>query len=292
MKTYNLFFTTKKEGKTIMSKILILGSSGQIGGALVDFYNKEVVTCDIVECDTHDLRVHENPVIRKKMESCDFVYFLAFDVGGSRYLQRYQKTFEFVDNNTRLMQNTFSLIKEFKKPFIFASSQMSNMDYSPYGTLKRLGEWYTQTLGGLTVKLWNVYGIEHDLEKSHVITDFILKAKNTGKIDMLTDGTEERQFLYAGDCSEALNIVRINYDNLDRNRELHIANHKWHSILQVADEVTKHFPADILPSQNKDDVQKGKRNEPDPYILNFWTPKTTLAEGIKIICNYYKENTE
>jgi len=45
---------------------------------------------------------------------------------------------------------------------------MSNMSYSPYGVLKRVGELYTQTLNGLTVKFWNVYGVENDREKSHV----------------------------------------------------------------------------------------------------------------------------
>jgi nucleoside-diphosphate-sugar epimerase len=268
---------------------LILGSSGQIGSALVNFYKGEAITCDIVECDTHDLRIHENSVVREKMESCDFVHFMAFDVGGSRYLQKYQNTFEFIDNNMRLMQNTFSLIDEFKKPFIFASSQMSNMDYSSYGTLKRVGEWYTKILGGLNVKFWNVYGIEHDLEKSHVVTDFILKARNSGKIDMVTDGTEKRQFLYVEDCCEAIDVVRKMYDVLDRDRELHIASYKWNTVLDIAYEVVKQYPSEIIPGSSEDSVQKDMRNEPDPYILNFWKPKTSLEEGIRKICEYYGE---
>jgi len=271
---------------------LILGSSGQIGSALVDFYKNEAVKCDIVEHDSHDLRLHENGIVRDKIKNADFIYFMAFDVGGSRYLQKYQRTFEFVDNNMRLMSNTFSMIREFNKPFIFASSQMSNMDYSSYGTLKRLGEWYTKILGGITVKFWNVYGIEHDLEKSHVITDFILKAKDTGKIDMMTDGTEERQFLYSEDCCEALDIVRKNYNVIDRDQELHITNHTWDTILDVANEVVKHYPAEIIPNTKKDMVQQNKRNEPDPYILDYWKPKTSLSEGIKKICEYYESNSE
>ena len=61
------------------------------------------------------------------------------------------------------MENTFTMVKKFKKPFLFASSQMSNMTYSNYGILKNLGEKYSQILDGLVVKFWNVYGIEHDL---------------------------------------------------------------------------------------------------------------------------------
>ena len=71
---------------------------------------------------------------------------------------------------------------------------MSNMSYSPYGVLKNVGELYTKSLGGKIVHFWNVYG-EKDHDK-HVITDFIRKGFETGVIDMLTDGTEEREFLY------------------------------------------------------------------------------------------------
>ena len=166
---------------------------------------------------------------------------------------------------------------------------MSNMGYSPYGQLKRIGEIYTEILGGIVVKFWNVYGIEKDLEKSHVITDFIIKAKNKKVIDMLTDGTEERQFLYSDDCCEALDTTLNNYNTISREREIHITNHKWDTILSVAKEVTKHFPAQVIPAEKKDEVQKNKKNEADPYILEFWTPKTSLADGIEKIYNHYKE---
>ena len=52
-------------------------------------------------------------------------------------------------------------------PFIFASSQMSNMSHTHRTVLmKRVGELYTKSLNGLIVKFWNVYGIEKDMEKS------------------------------------------------------------------------------------------------------------------------------
>ena len=53
---------------------------------------------------------------------------------------------------------------------------MSNMSFSSYGILKKIGENLTSSLGGLNVRFWNVYGYETDFEKSHVITDFILKS--------------------------------------------------------------------------------------------------------------------
>ena len=264
-------------------KYLVLGSSGQVGLELCKFLRNEghdVTEFDIVNDQSQDLRIPE--VLENYIKETDFVMFLAFDVGGSRYLKKYQHTYEFIDNNARLTVNTFETIKKYNKPFIFASSQMANMSYSPYGVCKSLGEIYAKALNGLTVKFWNVYGPEHDLEKSHVITDFILKAKN-GKIEMLTDGKEERQFLHAEDCSNCLMILSQKYDEIDREKNLHVTNFEWNTILDVANIIKDYIPCEILPSSEIDTVQLNKRNEPDPYILNFWKPEIGLKEGIKKI---------
>ena len=270
-----------------MKNILILGSSGQIGLELTKFLkskNYNVFEFDIVEDELEDLRIHNNEILEKYIRDSDFVFFLAFDVGGSRYLQKYQKTFEFLHNNVRIMSNTFYLLRKYSKPFIFSSSQMSNMSYSPYGVSKAVGENYTSCLGGLTVKFWNVYGEERDLEKSHVITDFINKAKHTGLIDMLSDGSESRQFLHAQDCCECLLQLSLIYDSLDKSKEYHITSFSWNTINEIAEEISKNFEnCKIERAASKDDVQKDKKNEPDPYILNFWEPKITIEDGIKDI---------
>jgi len=272
-------------------KYLILGSSGQIGAALVEYLQSlghTVLLFDIAHAPQEDLRIYHNKLLRTYMKQADFVFFLAFDVGGSRYLKKYQYTFEFLSNNVKIMNTTFDMLRRYKRKFIFASSQMSNMLYSSYGILKALGEKHTHVLGGLVVKFWNVYGIEKDLEKAHVITDFVLKAKNKSVIDMMTDGTEERQFLYSNDACEALHILSEKYDSISRDKELHVTSFEWENILQVAKIIASHFKGTkIKPSLNKDDVQKFKRNEPDPYILEHWRPKTSLEEGIKKIVEYY-----
>jgi len=278
-----------------MKKIAVLGSSGQIGSHLVEYLNSNghnAIGYDWVigNNTTHKRNLGNIHHFNKDtIYDYDFVFFLAFDVGGSRYLKKYQGTYDFIDNNVKLMSNVFETLKHTKVPVIFTSSQMSNMTYSPYGLLKSLGELYTKTLNGITVKFWNVYGIEHDLERSHVITDFVLKAKNEGEIDMLTDGTEVRQFLYADDCCECLEQLMIKYDDIDRDVPLHITNFEWNSILEVAEIIADHFPGcKVSPSDVKDMVQRDKRNEPDEYIKQFWNPKTSLAGGIKKIVNHYE----
>ena len=225
-------------------RILILGSVGQIGAYLTDYLNKigyEVLEFDVVNGLHQDMTEIPNPELHRQIMRSHFVFFLAFDVGGSHYLKKYQHTFKFIDNTARMMANVFGLLERYDKPFVFASSQMSNMSYSPYGVMKRVGELYTKSLGGLIVKFWNVYGIEKDMEKAHVITDFIRKGFETGVIDMMTDGTESREFLYAEDCCEGLEAVMGNYDRLTSDDELHITTGNSTTILEIAQSIQKLF---------------------------------------------------
>ena len=277
-------------------KIAILGSSGQIGSYLTEYLREkdhEVFEFDIVNGEYQDMTHIPNAYLRNAIMGSDFVFFLSFDVGGSHYLKKYQHTFKFINNNARMMVNVFGLIEQYEKPFVFASSQMSSMSYSPYGVLKRVGELYTKSLQGLIVKFWNVYGIERDMEKAHVITDFIHKGFKTGDINMMTDGREEREFLYAEDCCEALETIMGCYDQFSSTDELHITTGVSTSILEIAQNIQSLFKSigkeiKISPSSSKDEVQKDARNIPDPYIRKWWTPKTTVVDGISKVFDEIK----
>jgi len=279
-------------------RVAVLGSSGQIGAYLTQYLRKKgcfVREFDIANDPHEDMTHIPNAFLRNVIMDSDFVFFLAFDVGGSHYLKRYQHTFKFIDNNTRMMANVFGHLADYKKPFVFASSQMSNMSYSPYGTLKRLGELYTESLGGLVVKFWNVYGIEKDHKKAHVITDFIRKGFEDGDFEMLTDGEEVRQFLYAEDCCEGLEAVMKNYDEFYANDPLHITNFDYTTISEVAIIIENEFkligkPINILPGEASDSVQLDKRNEADRFIEKYWYPKTDLETGIAKVFEAMKKD--
>jgi len=278
-------------------KVLVLGSSGQIGAYLTEYLRKkghEVIEFDKNNDKGQDLTLIPNLKLNAAIAYTDFVFFLAFDVGGSHYLKKYQHTFKFLDNNARMMVNAFEYIQKYNKPVIFASSQMSNMSYSPYGVMKRVGELYTKSLNGLIVKFWNVFGIEKDMEKAHVITDFIKKGFETGTIDMMTDGTEEREFLYAEDCCEALEAVMENYSDFTSNDELHITTGDSTDILGIARTIQSLFKeigreVTIAPSESKDEVQKDARNVPDPYIKKWWQPKTSVSDGLRKVFDEMKK---
>ena len=279
-------------------KITILGSSGQIGAYLTEYLRNKghyVTEFDKNNSTHEDMTTIPNPFLRNAIIDSDFVFFLAFDVGGSRYLKKYQHTFKFIDNNARMLAGAFEYLAEYKKPFVFASSQMSSMSYSPYGVMKRVGELYTKSLGGLIVKFWNVYGIEKDHDKAHVITDFIRKGFETGVIDMMTDGTEQREFLYAEDCCEALERLMLEYDQFTSDSELHITSFHSTTILEIAKIIQGIFKANgktvaVEKAQKKDEVQKDARNEANPFIRKWWKAKTSIEDGIEKIFEEMKKD--
>ena len=279
-------------------RVAVLGSSGQIGAYLTEHLTRKghlVREFDVVNGYHEDMTHIPNVFLRNVIMESDFVFFLAFDVGGSRYLKKYQHTFDFINNNTRMMVNAFGLLEKYKKPFVFASSQMSNLSFSSYGLLKNVGELYTKSLGGLVTKFWNVYGIEKDYEKSHVITDFIRKGFETGVIDMITDGQEERQFLYAQDCCEALETVMNNYNDFNSDDELHVTSFSSIKIIDIARIIQQKFAMigkniDIKPSIDTDIVQQNSKNVASKYLTNWWKPTTSLDDGIAKIFTSMKKN--
>jgi nucleoside-diphosphate-sugar epimerase len=263
---------------------LILGSSGMIGKGLSHWLiqnGHNVLEFDLKNSADQDLRIPGNNILIDLLKKADFVYFLAFDIGGSKYLETAQSDFEFMQNNLKIMINTFELLRIYKIPFIFSSSQMSQMKKSNYGLSKCVGEVLTQMLGGISIRFWNVYGDEPIDIRSHVVADFINSARFFNQINMLSDGTESRQMLHIDDCSCALFNLSQQYNNLPRDQQYHITSFEWITINDIANAVCSFFPnCRVVPGDKKDTVQQNSMLEPDPYILNYWQPIIDIKTGI------------
>ena len=112
---------------------------------------------------------------------------------------------------------------------------------------------------------------------------------------MLTDGTEERQFLYAEDCCEALETIMENYTDFKSEDPLHITSFNATTIKDVASIIMGQFrmigkEISINPGIAKDSVQMDKRNEADTYITGWWLPKTNMQDGIAKVFGEMKKN--
>jgi nucleoside-diphosphate-sugar epimerase len=265
-------------------KILVLGSEGQIGKPFCAYAKKgghTVIPFDKQLGPDQDLSTdlgYKN--LDNALVSCDVVLFLAFEVGGSKFLEKADKTLPYISENVRLMDNSFRLLQKHGKPFLFASSQMSNMHHTNYGFLKDLGERYTRAIGGHICRFWNVYGYEDPASpKSHVVTDFIEMAKS-GLIKMRTTGEEQRQFLFVDDCLNALLQWCLNNQSISKNEYLDITSFKWNTINDVAQIISKKFNCNIDRGIKTDTIQNGIMNTPSEYFRAFWSPKISLEEGI------------
>lgn len=269
-------------------RYLVLGSEGVVGTSFCKYIfdhckSDKVIRWDIKLGDEFDLRnTNNNTKLKQAMDECDFVMFFACDVGGSKYLTTVNDV-EFINNNLMIMINVFTLINKCNKPFIFTSSQMSNMHHCSYGTCKKIGEHYSQSLDGIVVQLWNTYGCEQVNEKSHVITDFVDMALKNKCIVMRTDGTEKRQFLYDEDCAKAMHVLSNNYSTY-KHKIVHLTNGNWVTILDVAKLIQLQIPGTIIiPGKKKDNTQI-MVNEPSQFIDEMhWKPCISLTKGINLI---------
>lgn len=258
-----------------MTKILVLGSEGVIGKELckvLKLRGHEIIEWDIKLSKYHDLSDITNiPLLESKIKESDFVYFLAYDVGGAKYI--WDVDLEFINRNNQIMINTFNVLKNCK--FIFASSTMYNMD-NVYGTLKYIGEHYTRKLNGISVRFWNVYGNEEVSEKSHVITDMIHSFKKHGYINLISDGEEERQFLHTNDCAKGLIAIMDNYDII-RNKTDSVDLTSFETI--KIKELAKYICSDVRPSSKKINTHD-KVNIPRKLLLEYWKPEISLRDGV------------
>ena len=262
-------------------RILVLGSSGVIGSALVKNLKRkghDVKEFDIKNGPEQDLRVPG--ALDSIIPGIDFVFFLAFDVGGSKYPVN---SVDYISTNIRLMDSTFASLAKFKTPFIHTTSQMSNMHHNPYGVMKRLGEFYTNYLGGINIKVWNVYGPEEVGPKSHVISDFISQAREKKVIHMLTTGVEKRQFLHGDDFAEAACVLMNSYKKYS-GLTVDVSSFEWISIREIADLAAELNGPDVrvVPGKAESSFQTCV-NEPNWDIRKAgWKPRISLREGLMI----------
>jgi nucleoside-diphosphate-sugar epimerase len=265
-----------------ISNVLVLGSRGQIGSDLCEFLQSQnfiVDEIDIVLGESHDLR-NRDSLLEQKLLTTDFVIFLAFDVGGAKYLKEKESDLIFINNNIRIMENVFLAVKSMGIPLLFASSQLALSLDSTYGTLKRLGESYSSAIGGKSIRFWNVYGMENHGAKSHAITDFVTSAINKGRIEVLSNGQETRDFLYVRDASKAITIAMNHYSELPNVSD--VASFEWRSIKSVAEDISIYLNADLFFSEVESNDLHSKI-EPRKEILEIWKPEIDFESGLKLV---------
>jgi nucleoside-diphosphate-sugar epimerase len=254
-------------------KDLVLGGEGLIGTALGEELRKrghEIVSLDLRSgCD---LRVAES----QPFESCDRVWFLAWDTGGAKYIESKDRQHDTYRHNSELSAHVFDVLARTRKPFVFATSQLAGQP-NAYGLTKLVAEHWAAHLGGQIARFWNVYGWEEPGRKSHVMTDLVISGLREGRVRCLTTGAERRRLLYKSDAALALvELAESGQPAAD------IAGEPWLTIGDVAKEVARQLGVPVVFGD-----RVGSEVPVDPtLLLPSWRPRVSLEEGVaKVIAD-------
>lgn len=251
---------------------LVLGGSGLVGKGLcryLESVGEEVINIDIQNGDDQDLRVMD----LSPYSDVDFVWFLAWDVGGAKYLTEQKNLLNILRNNTIICEKVFSFLGDTGLPFLFATTQLADPN-NTYGITKILGEEWTKLLGGKTARFWNVYGWEIPSERSHVIPDLVVQAIEKKQINLMTSGEEERQFIHIDDCAK--NLVRIRDS---KEVDVDLTNGDWVKIKELAAIIASKLGAELKLGE-----VKGYNNKLDPSRTpEFLKNEISLDQGLEEI---------
>lgn len=259
-----------------VKKNLVLGGAGLIGRALcsrLESEGQEVTSLDLRT--GFDLRKDS----LEPYSNFDFVWFLAWDVGGSKYLMNSYCQQDILLNNARICERVFDFLYGTKTGFLFTTSQLSGSD-NAYGITKMLGEYWTRQIGGKLARLWNVYSWEPPGIRSHVIPDLVMMALNKKAIHLQTSGQERRQFIFDADCADALVQLR----NVDTSYA-DITAPPWVTIEGVANEIGRQLNVPISTGKT---IGYDRIVNPDKPLAG-WHPNITLEEGISRVISKAKE---
>jgi nucleoside-diphosphate-sugar epimerase len=228
---------------------------------------KEVVGIDIKHGWSEDLRF-----MQLDFKNIDSVYFLAWDVGGAKYLYEADTQLWQLNWNLKLLSNVMPQLQRENIPFLFVSSQLAYNPNTAYGATKVLGEVWTKLSGGISVRLWNVYGVlEEPSNRSHVVSDFVYSAVRDKIINMSSSGLEKRQFVHIDDVCRAFVLAMET-----KPKDIYdITSSEWISIMDVAKTISAETGAEIIT---------GKESivslYPTHCVLPGWIPTISLETGI------------
>lgn len=258
---------------------LVIGSEGFVGRPFCDYLlhqGEEVIRFDVKRGAHEDGRY-----VRLPLDKVDRVYFLAWEVGGAKYLYRDDVQFVQLDWNLQLLLNLMPQLREAATPFLFVSSQLAEEHDTVYGVTKRLGEVWTHLLEGVRVRLWNVYGGYEDRnERSHVVADFVHQALDDGRIEMLTTGEEVRQFIHVEDVCRAFHTALTGrfqgvYD---------VSTFEWVRVLDVAQIIAEMTGATVVPGTKRGSTPI----TPMVGKVPGWEPTYNLRAGLSRMVEMYR----
>lgn len=261
--------------------VLVLGSAGLVGKALVT----SLKACGIPVIEIKN-RIHVDLRISGSLHflnstKISFVFFLACEVGGSKYLGSTEAQDVIWRFNVLMYENVFPYLLSRKIPFIFSSSQLSSHNTS-YGRVKLLGEDLTTKSGGKSIQFWNVYGFESINPKSHVVSDWIYNCLRHKQVTSMTNGLEARQFAHTSDISLSLIDLMHAYDQLPN--VTHVTSNTWLSMRALAGKMQQLLDSKCTFSYSMANSSHARGSSPS----NIWLVQSNIHRRLTQVITEYK----
>ena len=246
----------------------------------------------------------------KSIQGAEVVFHLAARVGNINYLHGSKRNeLEALQSNLIIDANVFrACMKDGVKKIIYASSvavyPIEDQDKSEttflekslthcnpeggYGWSKLIGEIQLAWTEGLDIgiaRIFNIYGENSAVGKSpHVVTSLIRKAilYPREKYVVWGNGQQTRDFLYVGDCVEAL--IKMQGKAAKEPFIVNIGSDKAVKISTLAEKIArisgKNLEIIYDPSQPSGPFSRSSDNRQAKALLN-WEPKVSLDEGLQ-----------
>lgn len=306
-----------------MKKILITGASGFLGQHLQEKLSQtkdyRVIS---FSSENADLTRYEDVLFQIGFHNPHIVIHLAAVCGGIGANKK--SPADFFEKNASMSVNILKACHEIKvEKLITLGSVCSYPKYAPvpfkeeliwdgypeetnapYGIAKRMlmegCKAYHEQYGDNFIHLIpvNLAGEKDhfDLENSHVIPALIRKmyeAKENGdkKVEIWGDGSASREFLYVGDCAEAIVLAMEKYNSPD---PVNIGNGKEVSIKNLVLEVKEvvGFKGEIVFDDSKPNGQPRRCLDVTKAKERFgFEAKTSLQETLKKTYDWYVKQT-
>ncbi len=304
-------------------KVLVTGGAGFLGSYLVERLNatNEVSVFDDLSTGSlrnlegckEEVRLHRDSILHvralaKALQGQDLVYHFA---AKTSVAESVEKPDEYWRTN---VEGTLNVLKAAVdagvKRVVFVSSaavygnqeanpkveSMRPAPASPYATTKMVGEFACEEIAQLkgletvVVRVFNAYGPRQDPTSSYagVVARFCAAVAADKPIEIHGDGEQTRDFLYAGDVAEGLDLagekpVAGQIFNLGSGAATSVADVARHlseiTVAPIKAVRKEHRAGDVRHSRA--DIEKAIEK------LGF-APKTSLREGLERTLAYYR----
>lgn len=302
-------------------RVWVAGHNGMVGSALVRRLASEGCA-QILTVDRGALDLTRQADVEAWMrnEKPDAVFLAAARVGGILANETFPA--DFLYENLMIATNIINaaFYSDIQKLLFLGSSciypkhatQPITEESLLTGPLEPTNEWYAiAKIAGL--KLCTAYRRQHgadfisamptnlygpndnfDLRTSHVVPALIRKAleakeNNSAAIEIWGSGTPHREFLHVDDCADALVFLMEHYSgdthiNVGIGSDVTIS-----SLAQMICEAVG-FEGEIKTDTSKPDGTPRKLMSSEKLSELGWSPKITLAEGLRDTINWYLDH--